>query len=137
MANSADTQHAVAAHAVFELHRRGEVLHVTPQILVEFRNVATRPIVQNGLGLSVPDVELQAVGFEAAFPLLAETPDIYPAWKALVNSLGVIGKQVHDARIVAVGHVFGITHLLTFNVGHFGRLGAFPPGIEVVDPASM
>ena len=42
----------------------------------------------------------------------------YPAWKALVNALGVIGKQVHDARLVAVCHVHAVTHLLTFNVAH-------------------
>ncbi len=30
--------------AVLELHRRGEVLNVTPQVLVEFRGVATRPV---------------------------------------------------------------------------------------------
>jgi len=44
--------------------------------------------------------------------LVAETPDIDPAWKALVGALGVIGKQVHDARLVAVCHVHGVTHLL-------------------------
>jgi hypothetical protein len=71
------------------------------------------------------------------FPLLAETPDIYPAWKALVGALGVIGKQVHDARLVAVCHVHAVTHLLTFNVGHFTRLAGFGPGVAVVDPASV
>jgi len=43
LANAADAQHVVAAGAVLELHRRGEVLHVTPQTLIEFRNVATPP----------------------------------------------------------------------------------------------
>ena len=43
LANAADTQFAIASHAVTELHRRGEVLHITPQNLVEFRNMATRP----------------------------------------------------------------------------------------------
>jgi len=38
-----------------------------------------------------PDAESLAATFEARFPLLAETPDIYPAWKALVVALGVIG----------------------------------------------
>ena len=52
LANSGDVHHAVAARAVLELHRRGEVLHVTPQVMVEFRNVATRPVAINGLGLS-------------------------------------------------------------------------------------
>jgi predicted nucleic acid-binding protein len=79
LANTADLSHAVAARAVVELHRRGEVLHITPQNLVEFRSVATRPAVLNGLGLTAVDAEAKATVFEAAFPLLAETPDIYPA----------------------------------------------------------
>jgi predicted nucleic acid-binding protein len=137
LANATDAQHAVAARAVLELHRRGEVLHLTPQVLVEFRNVATRPVAVNGLGLSTVDTEAQAATFETRFPLLAETPDIYPAWKALVGTLGVIGKQVHDARLVAICHIHGVTHLLTFNVGHFVRMAGFGPGLVVVDPASV
>ena len=99
LANVTDVDHPVALRAVVELHRRGEVLHVTPQNLVEFRNAATRPAVVNGLGLTAAEAEAKVSDFEAAFPLLAETPDIYPAWKALVGALGVIGKQVHDARL--------------------------------------
>ena len=78
-----------------------------------------------------------AAGFEARFPLLEETPDIYPAWKTLVVALGVIGKQVHDARLVAVCHVHAVTHLLTFNIAHFARMAGFGPGLVVVDPASV
>src|SRR5437763_2857406 len=96
LANTGDVHHAVAARAVLELHRRGEVLHVTPQVMIEFRNVATRPVAVNGLGLLIADAEAQGATFEARFPLLAETPDIYSAWKALVSALGVIGKHVHD-----------------------------------------
>ena len=137
LANTADAQHPVAARAVVELHRRGEVLHVTPQVLIEFRSMATRPKAQNGLGLSAVDAEAQAAGFEAAFALLPDTPDIYPAWKALVAALGIIGKQVHDARLVAVCHVHAVTHLLTLNVSDFGRMAGFGPGIVVVDPVSV
>lgn len=137
LANASDAQHAVAARAVLELHRRGEVLHVTPQVMVEFRNVATRPVAVNGLGLSAADAEALAATFEARFPLLAEGPDIYPAWKALVGASGVIGKQVHDARLVAVCHVHAVTHVLTFNVAHFARLAGFGPGVVVVDPATV
>src|SRR6266481_2525957 len=79
LANATDAQHAVAARSVLELHRRGEVLNVTPQVLVEFRNLATRPVATNGLGLSTVDAEAQAATFEARFPLLTETPDVYPA----------------------------------------------------------
>jgi predicted nucleic acid-binding protein len=137
LADATDPLYPAAARAVLELHRRGEVLHVTPQVLVEFRNVATRPAANNGLGLSTVDAEAQAAGFERQFPLLAETPDIFPAWKALVGAMGVIGKQVHDARLVAVCHVHAVTHLLTFNVAHFVRLAGFGPGIVVVDPATV
>jgi predicted nucleic acid-binding protein len=119
------------------LHRRGEVLHVTPRVLIEFRNVATRPLAVNGLGLSPVDAEAQTTTFEARFPLLTETPDVYPAWKLVVEALGVIGKQVHDARLAAVCHAHGVTHLLTFNVSHFGRMAGIGPGIVVVDPATV
>jgi predicted nucleic acid-binding protein len=137
LANVKDGQYPVAVHAVLELHRRGEELHLTPQVLVEFRNVATRSTSINGLGLSIVDAETMAATFEARFSLLEETPAIYPAWKSLANASGVIGKQVHDARLIAVCHVNGISHVLTFNVGHFVRLASFGPSVTVVDPATV
>lgn len=137
LANAADAQHAIAARAVLELHRRDEVLNVTPQVLIEFRNVATRPVAVNGLGLSIVTTEAKAATFEARFPLLADTADIYSAWKALVGAIGVTGKQVHDARLVAVCHIHKVTHLLTFNIVHFARMAGFGPGVVVVDPASV
>lgn len=137
LANRADAAHAAAQAAVAELHRRGEVLHVTAQNLIEFRNFATRPVAANGLGLAPAAAAGVAAAFEAAFPLLDETPAIYPAWRALVDALGVVGKQVHDARLVAVCHVHRVTHLLTFNVAHFTRLAAAPPGVVVLDPATV
>ena len=137
LANRADVAHAVATAAIAELHRRGEVLHVTSQNLIEFRNFATRSARANGLGLAAVTAEGLGATIEAAFPLLAETPDIYPAWKALVQALGMVGKQVHDARLVAVCHVHAVTHLLTFNLAHFIRMAGFGPGIVVVDPATV
>jgi predicted nucleic acid-binding protein len=137
LANQADVAHHVARAAVAELHRRSEVLHVTPQNLIEFRNFATRPIGANGLGLAPSVAENLGATFEASFPLLAETPDIYPAWKAIVGALGVVGKQVHDARLVAVCQVYGVAHLLTFNVAHFARLAGSGSGVVVIDPATV
>lgn len=49
----------------------------------------------------------------------------------------MVGKQVHDARLVAVCHVHRVTHLLTFNIGHFARLAAAPPGVVVLDPRAV
>ena len=59
------------------------------------------------------------------------------AWKALVGALGIIGKRVHDARLVAVCHVHAVTHLLTFNLSHFIGMAGFGPGIVVVDPTTV
>lgn len=137
LANLADLAYSVADRAVVELHLRGELLHLTPQNLIEFRNVATRPTVHNGLGLVASAAEAKAAEFEALFSLLPETPDIYPAWKALVGASGVIGKQVHDARLVASCHVHGVRELLTFNHAHFAPLAGFGPGVVVVHPASV
>jgi predicted nucleic acid-binding protein len=137
LANSADSFYPVATRAVVELHRRNELLHITPQNLIEFRSVATRPVVMNGLGLSPQDADAKTAVFESAFPLLPDTPEIYPAWKALVAALGVIGKQVHDARLVSVCHAHGVSHLLTFNTQHFVRLAASPPAVVVIEPASV
>lgn len=50
---------------------------------------------------------------------------------------GVTGKQVHDARLIAICQVYGITNILTFNVRHFTRMAAFVPGLVIVDPASI
>jgi predicted nucleic acid-binding protein len=111
LGNTMDARHVIAEAAVFELHRRNEVLHITPQVLIEFRNVATRPTAVNGLGLTAAAAEAKAAVFEATFPLLAETQDIFPAWKALVGAIGVVGKQVHDARLVAVCHAHKVSHL--------------------------
>ncbi len=137
LANLADASHAVATHAVLELHRRGEELRLTPQVLIEFRSVATRPTAANGLGLTTAETEILSTGFEASFPLLEETSDIYTVWKDLVNCLGVTGKQVHDARLVAVCHAHAVTHLLTFNMGHFARMASHGPGLMVIDPANV
>ncbi len=137
LANRADSFYAVASRAVVELHRRGETLHVTPQNLIEFRSVATRPVEVNGLGLSSEDADSTSAAFETVFPLLIDTPDIFPAWKAIVGALDVVGKQVHDARLVAVCHAHGVTHLLTFNTRHFVRLASCGAGVSVIDPANV
>ena len=137
LANASDPQYVVAEAAISRLRSRGESLHVAPQNLVEFRNGATRPVESNGLGLPPAVADQMVEGFEKVFSLLPETPDIYPAWKALVQAAGVVGKQVHDARLVAICRVYGITHVLTFNVRHFARLATFAPGLVVVDPHTV
>jgi predicted nucleic acid-binding protein len=137
LANKADAQHAVALQAVSVLRTRGESLCIVPQNLVEFRSFATRPVNVGGLGLRARSAETLIEEFESLFTLLPETADIYPAWKTLVRKTGTIGKQVHDARLVAACHVHAIGLLLTFNVQHFLALGRVAPGVIVVHPSAV
>lgn len=137
LANDTDPQHDVADRAVVQLHMRGETLCLTPQVFVESYNVATRPANVNGLGYPIPAVEQKLSIYESVFPLLPETPAIHPAWRSLVSSAAVVGKQVHDARLAAVCQVHTVSHLLTFNTRHFARFTPFIPSLSVVDPASV
>jgi predicted nucleic acid-binding protein len=136
-ANADDAQHVAAAAALRTLHARGERIHITSQVLVELRNVLTRPTNVNGLGLAPAVADQRLDYFERLFPLLPETPAIHPAWRSLVSAAAVIGKQVHDARLAAVCQVHAVTHLLTFNTRHFARFAPFIPALTVVDPATV
>ncbi len=137
LANTSDPRAPVAARVVAELRRRGEYLGITSQVLIEFRAVATRPTTANGLGFTTRATDRAVTRFEAQFPLLIETAGIYYGWKSIVSALGVVGKTVHDARLVAVCHVHAVTHLLTFNLSQFRTLATAPPGIVVLDPATV
>jgi predicted nucleic acid-binding protein len=116
-----DPGYPLAQSAVAALRQRGETAFITPQNLIEFWNVATRPAANNGLGLSPAHAEQELTRLEAFFPLAPDTPVIYGEWRRLVIGVGVSGVKVHDARLVAVMKVHGLTHLLTFNTTDFTR----------------
>jgi predicted nucleic acid-binding protein len=137
LVSAGDAQHALGVQAVKKLHRLGEVLHLTPQTLIEFRSVVTRPVANNGLGLTGAVAEMLTEKLERELPLLPDSPDIFPAWKTLVRTYGITGKQVHDARLVAVCQVHGIGRLLTFNTGHFARFASATPGVEILAPQTV
>ena len=137
LGNSLDPQQALALRAISKLGVQGETLYITAQSLIEFRSVATRPAQNNGLGFTPSAAAREAANFEAVFPLLPDTPAIYPAWKSLADTVGASGKQVHDTRLAAVCHVYHVTHILTFNVRDFLRFQGVGPGLIVVDPNTV
>jgi predicted nucleic acid-binding protein len=126
-------QYDVAVRALEVLPGRGRTLHVAPQNLVELWVVATRPVDHNGLGLSVAAAAAEVARIKEMFPLLADTPAIYPVWESLVIKHQVSGKPAHDARLVAAMQVHGLTAILTFDKTGFSRY----PGIEVLHPADV
>ena len=52
LVNGSDAQYDVALNAVTTLLSQGETLYLTAQSMIEFRSGATRPIANNGLGLT-------------------------------------------------------------------------------------
>jgi predicted nucleic acid-binding protein len=119
--------------AVETLLLQGEQVVITAQNVIEFWNAATRPLARNGFGLTPAQADQEMTRLEAFFPLLPDTPAIYSEWRRLVVAVGVSGVQVHDARLVAVMRVHGLTHILTFNTTDFVRY----PGITVVHPRDV
>jgi len=134
-ANLLDPARPLALAALQKLRQQGVVLHTTPQNYIEFWSNATRPVTANGLGLSPPQASRLVQRLRPLFPLLADTGLIFDEWLRVVNAAGVSGRQVHDARLVAVMLAHGVTHLLTFNVGDFTRYQAM--GIVAVHPATV
>lgn len=115
------------------LQERGEAMYVSPQNLIEFWNSATRPVDRNGFGFTPERARDELTRLEAYFRLAADSPEIYDAWRDLVLTVGVSGVQVHDARLVAVMRVYGLTHILTLNTQDFQRY----PGIVAVHPQEL
>jgi predicted nucleic acid-binding protein len=126
-----DPLHPVIHQAVDLLDTRG-VDHITgTQNIGEFWNVCTRPATaRGGLGLSLRQTDSRLQRVERKFSILAELQTTYRTWRRLVVTHCVMGKQVHDARIVATMMSHGISHILTLNVADFQRY----PGITVIDP---
>ena len=115
----ASPSYALALEAVFRLLERGDECLLTPQVLIEFWVVATRPVEVNGLGWSVEQTREVVETLLGQFPLLEESAEIFPNWFNLVVTGNVTGKRTHDLRLVAVMLANQVTHILTFNSGDF------------------
>jgi predicted nucleic acid-binding protein len=126
-------QREIASAAIKALTGQGTQLHIAPQNLIELWVVATRPVEQNGLGLTPSAIGAELARLKSMFLLVPETPAIYPIWEALVTQHRVSGKPAHDARLVAAMRAHGLTAILTFDRSGFSRY----PGIQVVHPAEI
>jgi hypothetical protein len=93
----------------------------------------TRPLVRNGLGLTVAETERQVRAIEVGMSFLPDNEAVYREWRKIVVEYGVLGVQVHDARLAAAMPVHRVSHILTLNVTDFGRFSA----LTAVHPGSV
>jgi len=133
LADPASPQHPIATNALARLFREGDEVFLTPQNLIEFWAVATRPVDANGFGWNSERTAQEVTELQARFPLLPDSPDIFPRWLELVKQLPIHGKRVHDACLVAVLQAHAVAHLITFNTSDFAAF----PSLSLVDPRSL
>jgi predicted nucleic acid-binding protein len=129
----AHTDFAMADGAIAKLRTQGVKLHLVAQNLYEYWVVATRPTADNGFGLTAQETTTELKRLHSLYVVLADTPVVLDEWESLVTSLGVMGKNAHDARLVAAMKVHGISDLLTFNIKDFQRYN----GIGVQTPQDV
>jgi predicted nucleic acid-binding protein len=122
------------AHAIQSLHTElqdGTELWVSRQILREYLAVLTRPgttTLASPTAAAVADV----AAFVRMFHVADDTNDVTTRLLALVQSVAVAGKQIHDANLVATMQVYGIPRLLTHNVADLTRFGAWITVVPLV-----
>lgn len=131
-----DEHHDLVRRAVRSLIASQEELLIASQNVAEFLNVATRPTANNGLAISSNQaVELFHREIESICGVVVEADSTHGEFLRLIAHYSVVGKQVHDARLVAIMLTWRIENLLTLNDRHFRRFE--PEGIVVVTPASI
>jgi predicted nucleic acid-binding protein len=126
-------RYSVVDNALDQLRQKREVLCVAPQNLVEFWSVATRPLGENGLGMTPSRAAMEITAIVRLFHLLPYTTEVLETWRRIVLTHAVSGKQTHDAHLVAIMQVHSVASILTFNGGHFTRFR----GIQVIDPSQF
>lgn len=125
--------HGDCAEAIERIIAHNGRVYTCAQVLIEYWAVATRPVHLNGFGFSTLDASSSLAEARRVFICLPEPPDMADRWERAVSEHNVLGKQAHDARLVALMLSHGITQLLTLNAPDFARY----PEIKTLTPAEV
>ncbi len=128
-----DPFHKVIVNALEVLDSKGADLHFSLQNIAEFWNVCTRPAERNGYGLSIGETNRRVEMIERTLTFLPDSDEVYAIWRRLVLANNIRGVQVHDARLAALMHAYGVPNILTLNQPDFARYS----GIRVVHPSEV
>jgi predicted nucleic acid-binding protein len=132
-ADTRSSEYEIINNSIFQILLQGGQCFITPQVLIEFWVVATRPLAVNGLGWTPEETERAVQMLINQFEWLEETPDVFPIWLSLAKTHRISGKRTHDLRIQAVVLAHNISHLLTLNPKDFVEV----EGITIVHPNSI
>lgn len=120
-------------HHALELFRNasdaGVDLFLGTQVLREYLVVATRPIENNGLGMTSDHAIENLKRFQKRASLVAETLAAAELFMEWVGKYQIRGKRLHDLQILATASVAGMHALITANekdYPNFSPLGIIP-----------
>ena len=122
LVNRADPAHEEVRKCLRTLRGAGDQFAVSPQNIVEFWNVSTRPsTARGGYGLSASVTEHHLQVIERICDVIPDSPNLYRVLRQPVVAHAVKGVQAHDARLVAWMKTQAISQIITFNVSDFTR----------------
>lgn len=115
--------HVEAQAALQSLATSGAELWISRQVLREYLATLSRP---QAFSSPIPAATLNAdIGrFQSQFQIAEDGPAVTANLLALLATIPIGGKQVHDANIVATMQAHGLRRLLTHNTADFARFGA-------------
>jgi predicted nucleic acid-binding protein len=129
-----EAEHSIVSAALDSLISQNTKLFTCSQNLYEMWVVLTRPREANGYGLSTSETARLLREVIRSFPVLSESPEVIEKWLELSLRYDVKGKQVHDARLVALMKSENIYYILTLNKSDFVR---FQPEIMPIHPSEI
>ena len=110
------------AEALLSLARqRGIEIVISTQIVREYLAITTRPDAGRVDKSAVRDALDNVRTFQSNLRVIQDDPAISARLLELIEDYEVVGKQVHDANIVACMLIHGVRSLLTFNAQDFTR----------------
>lgn len=99
---------------------QNDALYISRQVVREYFNQVTRP--QTFMQPMQPaEIPLQYHKLKAVFTIVDETERVGDRLIDLLQTHPIVGKQIHDANIVATMLVYDVKFLLTINYQDFKR----------------
>jgi predicted nucleic acid-binding protein len=115
-------QFHMQAMAVFQTALASGVdLFLGTQVLREYLVVATRPVENNGLGMSIETALENIRRFRRRTSLIAESLSAGELFLEWAGQFGIRGKRLHDLQILATASTAGMNALLTANGRDFPK----------------
>jgi predicted nucleic acid-binding protein len=112
--------HSAALQELRSFQNSGITLWISRQVIREYLATLSRPQTFSS-PQPVSVLASQVSYFVTHFAIAEDGPAVTANLMALLASLPIGGRQVHDANIVATMQAQGITRLLTRNVSDFNR----------------